>query len=120
MHGRSPGSRHFQSRGGNIMPRPQYRPDDVARAQGEILRDRYGRLKSPAKEQAVETGQSVRACRNQQAGLNCMQLTEFFNACQIIPELKEWGMRMMGCESETDPEFVHAMTMAFNALAKRR
>jgi hypothetical protein len=98
---------------GNVLPRQRYTPKDVAEAQGEVLRGVFGTVKtpsglvmqtaSPAKEQARVTGQSERACRNQQNGENCMALHEFFNACQVIPDLRSWGAMMMGLEQE-DPE----------------
>lgn len=115
---RSSVGRHFQSRCGNILPRSRYRTNDVAKAQAEILRLRYGNLKSPAKEQALETGQSVRACRNQQAGLNCMNLTEFFNACLSNPELQAWGKMMMGVE-ETHDDFERELSALVNRYQRR-
>lgn len=95
---------------GNVLPREKFTTDDVAKAQGEVLKGVFGhaisdagtamRIASPAKEQARITGQSERACRNQQAGQNCMNLAEFFNACQVIPELRAWGAMMMGLSEE--------------------
>jgi hypothetical protein len=90
---------------GNVLPRERLRSDDVAKAQAAVLQGVFGNLKSPAKEMARETGLNERACRNQLAGLNSMNLADFFNACQSIPELRAWGARMMGLLVEGDPEF---------------
>lgn len=100
---RSAVSRHFQSRGGNSVPRKKHQTDDVAKAQAEVLQGVYGDLKAGAKELARDTGKSERACRNHLAGLNCMNLAEFFNACQDIPELQAWGAYMMGLKNSRSP-----------------
>lgn len=100
---RAAASRHFQSRGGNTVPRKKYEPDDVAKAQAEVLRERYGDRKAAAKELARDTGKSERACRNHLAGINCMNLAEFFNACQDIPEIQAWGAYMMGLKNSHSP-----------------
>jgi len=34
-----------------------------------------------------------------------MDLTTFFNACQRIPELRDWGARMMGLSPSIHPMF---------------
>lgn len=94
-----------QARNGNILPRQNLKADDVSKAQGEVLRGVFGRLKSPAKEMANITGQNERACRNQIAGLNSMQLHKFFEACQTIPELQKWGAYMMGLRVEDPAAF---------------
>jgi hypothetical protein len=105
--------RNFQSRRGNnvartgnVLPREKLQSDDVAKAQGAVLQGVFGRLKSPSKEMANLTGQNERACRNQIAGLNSMQLHKFFEACQSIPELQQWGAYMMGLRLE-DPAAFH-------------
>lgn len=85
---------------GRVVPQERFRTADVARGQSEILQNVYGPLKSPAKTMALETGQSERACRNQLTGNNSMNLAAFFNACQAVPELAEWGAKMMGLSGE--------------------
>lgn len=109
---RSSVSRKFQSRGGNsrspvgnVLPREKFESDAVAKGQAEVLQGVFGRLKSPAKEMAAATGLNERACRNQIAGLNSMNLADFFNACQTVPELRAWGARMMGLLAEGNPSF---------------
>jgi hypothetical protein len=92
-------------RNGKVLPREKYASGDVAKGQGEVLQALYGPLKSPAKQMQRETGISERACRNQIAGLNSMNLTDFFNACRAIPELRAWGAQMMGMLLEGDPNF---------------
>jgi hypothetical protein len=100
-------SRHGNSRSpvGNVLPRERFTPGDVAKGQAQVLQDVFGSLKSPAKEMAKETGLNERACRNQIAGLNSMNLADFFNACHAIPELRAWGARMMGLLADGDPSF---------------
>lgn len=119
-------SRNFQSRNshnlprnGTSLPRTKYTPDDVAKAQAEVLQICYGPLKSPAKTMARDTGMSERACRNLIAGLNSMNLASFFNACQDIPELRPWGARMMGLAAEHDPSFGQEFERGRQALTVR-
>lgn len=97
------------ARNGNVLPREKLRSDDVAKAQGDVLRGVFGRLKSPAKEMALVTGASERACRNQIAGLNSMNLADFFDACQSIPELQKWGAYMIGLRLEDPVAFQNEM-----------
>lgn len=104
---------------GTVMPREKFVSPDVAEAQASILQFRYGKLKSPAKQQSRDTGQSERACRNQQAGLCCMSLTEFFNACQVIPELRQWGAMMMGLEHEDPARFQREMARGTREITLR-
>lgn len=104
---------------GNVLPRERYTSDDVAAGQAKVLRLKYGRMKSPAKEQARDTGQSERACRNQQAGKNCMNLTEFFNACQTVPEFRAWGAMMMGLEIVDPAEFQREMARGTREIVIR-
>lgn len=96
---------HNLPRNGNVLPREKLQSDDVAKAQGAVLQGVFGNLKSPAKEMARETGLNERACRNQLAGLNSMNLADFFNACRNIPELRAWGAEMMGMLLDGDPKF---------------
>jgi hypothetical protein len=92
-------------RNGNVVPREKFTTHCVAKAQAEVLQGIFGPLKSPAKQMSRETGLSERACRNQLAGLNSMNLADFFNACQAIPELRKWGAQMMGMLLDGDPKF---------------
>jgi hypothetical protein len=74
---------------------------------------------TPAKIIADATGGSIRAAQNIREGLNTMSLTGFINACRDIPELRALAMEMMGCEAETDPEFVKGITLLINAYVRR-
>lgn len=105
---------------GNVLPKQRvgFAPDDVAKGQAEILQGVFGRLKSPAKEMARITGDSERACRNQLAGLNSMQLHKFFRACQTIPEVQAWGAYMMGL-SPANPKFQQEMTRGYREILLR-
>lgn len=105
-------------RNGNVLPREQLTADDVAKSQGDVLRGVFGELKSPAKTMARITGDSERACRNQYAGLNSMQLHKFFNACQAIPEMQAWGAMMMGIPP-TDPRFQQEMARGTGEIVLR-
>lgn len=72
-----------------------------------------------AKDLAHATGGSIRAAHNVREGLNAMSLTGFLNACRAIPELRALAMELMGCDGETDPEFVRGLTLLLNAHARR-
>lgn len=115
---RSRRSNH-QSSVGNIFPRERLASDDVAKAQAEVLQAKYGRLKSPAKEMALDTGSTERACRNQIAGLNAMNLADFFNSCRAIPELRAWGMEMMGAMDRGDQEAMAQLMAGHRAITLR-
>lgn len=100
-------SQHFQSRDGNLLPRLS--SHDVAQGQAEVLTEVYGPLKSAAKELARDAGTCERSARNHLAGVNAMNLTDFFNACRAIPELKAWGAMVMGMETDLNPQFQHKL-----------
>ena len=72
-----------------------------------------------AKELADATGGSIRAAQNVREGLNAMSLAGFLNACRSIPELRALAMEMMGCEAETDPEFVKGISLLMNSYARK-
>jgi hypothetical protein len=112
-------SRHFQSRGGNTLPRVS--TDEVAKGQAQVLRRKYGPLKSAAKQLANDGGTSERAARNHLAGVNAMNLTDFFNHCRSgsIPELRAWGLMMMGLEAQLDPRFGSELAKGLRAIAAR-
>lgn len=123
---RSASRRTFQSpRGnsrssiGNVFPRERFSAEDVAKGQAEVLQGYFGNLKSPAKEMARETGLNERACRNQIAGLNCMNLADFFNSCRAIPELQQWGMEMMGAVQRGDRGRVAELMEGHRAITLR-
>ncbi|HVZ18050.1 MAG TPA: hypothetical protein VG897_13090 [Terriglobales bacterium] len=73
-----------------------------------------------AKELADATGGSIRAAQNVREGLNAMSLAGFLNACRCIPELRALAMEMMGCEAETDPDFVKGITLLMNSYARKQ
>ena len=72
-----------------------------------------------AKELADATGGSVRGAQNVREGLNAMGLAGFLNACRAFPELRALAMDMMGCEAETDPEFVKGISLLMNSYVRR-
>ncbi|WP_298800028.1 hypothetical protein [uncultured Devosia sp.] len=109
---------HNLPRNGNDLPKKRFASDEVAKAQAEVLQGVFGNLKSPAKEMARETGLNERACRNQIAGLNSMNLADFFNACQAIPELQAWGAMMMGL-SPSDPQFAKELARGHREIVLR-
>lgn len=109
---------HNLPRNGKVFPQDRSAADDVAKAQGAVLQGVFGKLKSPAKEMANTTGQNERACRNQIAGLNSMQLHKFFEACQAIPELQDWGLMMMGIPP-THPRFQQEMAKGQREIVLR-
>lgn len=73
-----------------------------------------------AKDIQEATGGSIRAAENARQGLNTMSLTNFINACRAIPELRAVAMQMMGCEAETDPEFIRGLHHLINAHVRRQ
>lgn len=96
------------------LPSDRLSTRDVTMAVSQTL------FNTPAKEIADATGGSVRAAQNVREGLNSMSLTSFLNACRSIPELRALAMEMMGCEAETDPEFVAGITHLMNAYVRKR
>jgi len=94
----------FQSRRGNDLPR-RYSTEEVSAGQARVLQARYARFKQPSAELSSDSGVLERTARNHLSGANCMDLTTFFNACQRIPELKSWGLKMMGADAALDPMF---------------
>lgn len=96
-------SQHFQARGGNLQSRLS--TEEVTSSQADVLRGAFGHFKQPSVELSQQAGTSERAARNHLSGANCMNLTDFFNACRAIPELAAWGRKMMGLEGDLDPRF---------------
>lgn len=112
------------------------RARNVLRSDGRSLRSRYpnDRLdireitqavtqtlsNVTAKELADATGGSIRAAQNVREGLNGMSLAGFLNACRSFPELRALAMEMMGCEAETDPEFVKGISLLMNSYVRKQ
>jgi hypothetical protein len=104
---------HFGTSLRRRAPTERLDPREVTIAVSETL------APMSAKEIADATGGSVRAAQNVREGLNAMSLTGFLNACRQFPELRALAMEMMGCEAETDPEFVAGITKLMNAYARK-
>lgn len=86
----------------------------------EVTKTVSGALYSfPAKEIVEATGGSLRAAENVRQGMNAMSLTAFLNACRSIPELRAVAMQLMGCEAESDPEFVRGLQHLINSHIRR-
>lgn len=86
----------------------------------EVTKTVSGTLANFETKDIVEaTGGSIRAAENVKQGLNAMSLTSFINACRAIPELRAVAMQMMGCEAETDPEFMRGLHHLINAYVRR-
>lgn len=104
MHNRRASlSQHFQTRSGNYLPRVS--THETTKGQADTLQSVYGPLKKPAEALATDAGTCTRSARNHLSGANAMNLTDFFNACRAIPELRAWGAKMMGMEADLDPRF---------------
>lgn len=104
MHNRrSSLAQHFQSRGGNTVPR-RYSTEEVTDGFQRVLQQEYGHLKKPSGALSEDSGTSERAARNHLSGESLMNLTDFFNACQTIPVLQQWGASMMGLKP-SDPRW---------------
>lgn len=83
----------------------------------EAISDRLRNV--PAKQIQDAQGGSIRAAENVKAGLNAMSLTNFINTCRAIPELRALAVEMLGCEAETDPEFVKGLSLLMNSFARK-
>lgn len=110
-------SRHFQTRGGNILPRVS--TSEVIQGQADVLQSVYNPLKKPAQQLSADAGTCERAARNHLAAQNAMNLTDFFNACRAIPELRAWGAKMMGMEADMDPRFQEDLAKFIRAAQTR-
>lgn len=106
-------ARYFQERGGKDFPRV-YSSEEVAQGQARVLQQRYGREKQPSVALSEDSGTLERTARNHLSGANCMDLKTFFNACQRIPELKDWGARMMGLSPSIHPKFEAELNSLIN------
>jgi hypothetical protein len=87
-----------------------------------VLMAKYGQFKNPPQALSEDSGTTWRAARNHLSGENSMQLADFFNACQTIPELKQWGLRMMGAEAHLSLQFdaeMQALIRAYYAIKDR-
>lgn len=126
----------FQDADETRTVRVEPRARNVQRNIGRNLRPRYGNDRLDPREvtEAVTetlacvttrqladaTGGSIRAAQNVREGLNAMSLTAFLNACRRIPELRALAMELMGCEAETDPEFVKGITLLMNSYVRKQ
>lgn len=72
------------------------------------------------KELANASGSSLRAAESAKQGIHSMSLAYFFNACQHIPELREVGMQMMGCDNVPKAEVMRGLSMILNAYNRER
>jgi hypothetical protein len=95
----------------------------VNQGQADVLRQLYAREKSPSTALSEASGTCERAARNHLSGATSMNLKDFFNACQRIPELRSWGARMMGLATNLDPNFeaeLQGLIQAYYAICDRK
>lgn len=113
LHGETR-ARNVRRFSGRVLPSDRLDLREVTQAISATL------VNTPAKELADATGGSIRAAQNIREGLNSMSLVPFLNACRAIPELRSLAMEMIGCEAETDPEFIAGITQLMNAYVRKR
>lgn len=115
-------ARHFHARHNVNLPR-RYSTREVTDGMASVLQARYGREKQPSVALSDDSGVNERTARNHLSGAHCMKLTDFFNACQAIPELKAWGARMMGLTPSVHPAFereLNSLIQTYYAIADQR
>lgn len=113
---------HFRARSVVNVP-PRYSTQEVTEGLARVLTNKYLPFKQPSVALSEDSGTSERAARNHLSGVNAMNLTDFFNACQRIPELKAWGAKMMGMATNLDPLFeaeLHRLMQAYYAMETQR
>lgn len=96
----------------------------VERPEALTANDVAGALKSivlqfPIADVAKDTGSTTRAIENVRAGECGMQFFKIVNACRRNPRFRAQIMALLGCEGETDPDFVQGISLLFNSLARR-
>jgi hypothetical protein len=112
----------FQARKIINVPR-RHSTQEVTEGQARVLASKFGHLKQPSVALSEHSGTSERAARNHLAGANAMNLTDFFNACQRIPELKLWGAHMMGLVTSMNPLVeteLHRLIRAYYAILEQK
>lgn len=94
--------------------------DSVTQGYGNALEQAVGTLRSHLKIVARETGGNVEAIKNHLARRNAPNLTQFFRACRKFPEVRAWGLAMMGAEADLDPNFEREVLGMLSTLLRRK
>jgi hypothetical protein len=77
-------------------------------------------LQFPTHQVAEEQGASPRAIENQRNGESAISLRNAINWARRNPRVRARFMYLMGCESETDPDFVQGISLLFNEFVRQR
>lgn len=77
-------------------------------------------LSMPMKVAAEKADVTPRAIENVRNGESAFSLHSFLNLCRQDPRTRALAMRLMGCQGETDPEFVEGITLLYNQLQRRQ
>jgi hypothetical protein len=75
-------------------------------------------LSFPTSQVADEQGASMRAIENQRNGESSISLRNAINWCRRNPRVRARFMQLMGCECETDPDFVQGISLLFNEFVR--
>jgi hypothetical protein len=87
----------------------------------ELIRETQGIvLQFPTYQVAEEQGASPRAIENQRNGESAISLRNAINWARRNPRVRARFMYLMGCESETDPDFVQGISLLFNEFVRLR
>ena len=75
----------------------------------DALRQRFANSKAAAKEIVEITGGGVRTAEHWLAGRHCPDVANFFKLAQELPELQAEVRRILGMQTDMDPEFAQAL-----------
>ena len=77
-------------------------------------------LKYGTARAAEEQGASPRAIENQKNGESAISLRNMLNWCRVNPRVRAEFMALMGCDCETDPDFVQGISLLMNKFVRER
>jgi hypothetical protein len=97
----------------NSSALPPLNTDQLIRETQSII------LQFPTQQVAEEQGASPRAIENQRNGESSISLRNAINWCRANPRVRAEFMRLMGCDGETDPDFVQGISLLMNAMARQ-
>lgn len=95
-------------------PLPPLTTDGVIKETQRII------LRFPVRQVAEEQGATQRAVENQRNGESAISLRNMINWCRANPRVRAEFMRLMGCDGETDPDFVQGISLLVNKLVRER
>lgn len=75
-------------------------------------------LQFPLAQVAEEQGNCPRAIEAQRNGESSVSFLKAINWCRRNPRVRAQIMRLMGCDAETDPDFVQGLSLLINAYVR--